>query len=175
MVSNSMEEHKKHVPIDVKCGIITLSDSKYEDYRNGIDNTDLSGKYIVNLLNEEDYNITEYKIIPDNKEMLIDTVKEMNKRKIDVIFTTGGTGLESKDITIEAIKPIYDKEVPGFGEIFRLKSYEELGSGALLSRASAGVYNRTLIFSMPGSPNAVKTAMNIIKNEIGHIVKHTRK
>ena len=107
--------------------------------------------------------------------MLLDTVKKMNEEKIDAIFTTGGTGLESRDITIETLKPLYDKEINGFGEIFRLKSYEELGSGALLSRASAGIYNKTIIFSMPGSPNAVKTAMDIISDEIGHLVKHSRK
>ncbi|OWT33447.1 molybdenum cofactor biosynthesis protein [Methanobrevibacter sp. 87.7] len=174
MKSASMEEHKKHVPIDVKCGVITLSDSKYEDSKNN-ENNDISGKNIIEILEERNHEIKQYTIIPDDKELLLKTVKEMNKKGIDVIFTTGGTGLESRDITIETLKPLYDKEVPGFGELFRLKSYEELGSGALLSRASAGVYNKTLIFSMPGSPNAVKTAMDIIKDEIAHIVKHTRK
>lgn len=174
MKSLSMEEHKKHVPTDVKCGVITLSDSKYEDSKNN-KNTDISGENIIKILEKRNHTIEQYTIIPDNKDLLLKTIKEMNKKFIDVIFTTGGTGLESRDITIETLKPLYDKEVPGFGELFRLKSYEELGSGALLSRASAGVYNKTLIFSMPGSPNAVKTAMNIIKDEIAHIVKHTRK
>lgn len=169
-----MEEHKKHVPIDVKCGVITLSDSKYKDSKEGI-NSDISGEDIINVLKEKGHEIKEYTIIPDDKDMLLDTVKKMNEEKIDAIFTTGGTGLESRDITIETLKPLYDKEINGFGEIFRLKSYEELGSGALLSRASAGIYNKTIIFSMPGSPNAVKTAMDIISDEIGHLVKHSRK
>ncbi|AGN17208.1 molybdenum cofactor biosynthesis protein B [Methanobrevibacter sp. AbM4] len=174
MKSKSMEEHKKHVPIDVKCGVITLSDSKYKDSKEGI-NSDISGEDIINVLKEKGNEIKEYTIIPDDKDMLLDTVKKMNEEKIDAIFTTGGTGLESRDITIETLKPLYDKEINGFGEIFRLKSYEELGSGALLSRASAGIYNKTIIFSMPGSPNAVKTAMDIISDEIGHLVKHSRK
>ncbi|MCI6774578.1 MAG: MogA/MoaB family molybdenum cofactor biosynthesis protein [Methanobrevibacter boviskoreani] len=174
MKSKSMEEHKKHVPIDVKCGVITLSDSKYKDSKEGI-NSDISGEDIINVLKEKGHEIKEYTIIPDDKDMLLDTVKKMNEEKIDAIFTTGGTGLESRDITIETLKPLYDKEINGFGEIFRLKSYEELGSGALLSRASAGIYNKTIIFSMPGSPNAVKTAMDIISDEIGHLVKHSRK
>lgn len=174
MKSKSMEEHKKHVPIDVKCGVITLSDSKYKDSKEGI-NSDISGEDIINVLKEKGHEIKEYTIIPDDEDMLLDTVKKMNEEKIDAIFTTGGTGLESRDITIETLKPLYDKEINGFGEIFRLKSYEELGSGALLSRASAGIYNKTIIFSMPGSPNAVKTAMGIISDEIGHLVKHSRK
>ena len=174
MKSKSMEVHKKHVPIDVKCGVITLSDSKYKDSKEGI-NSDISGEDIINVLKEKGHEIKEYTIIPDDKDMLLDTVKKMNEEKIDAIFTTGGTGLESRDITIETLKPLYDKEINGFGEIFRLKSYEELGSGALLSRASAGIYNKTIIFSMPGSPNAVKTAMDIISDEIGHLVKHSRK
>ncbi|MDD6256062.1 MogA/MoaB family molybdenum cofactor biosynthesis protein [Methanobrevibacter boviskoreani] len=174
MKSKSMEEHKKHVPIDVKCGVITLSDSKYKDSKEGI-NSDISGEDIINVLKEKGHEIKEYTIIPDDKDMLLDTVKKMNEEKIDAIFTTGGTGLESRDITIETLKPLYDKEINGFGEIFRLKSYEELGSGALLSRASAGIHNKTIIFSMPGSPNAVKTAMDIISDEIGHLVKHSRK
>ena len=174
MKSKSMEEHKKHVPIDVKCGVITLSDSKYEDSKNEID-SDISGKYIVDLLKEKGHEVVEYNIIPDEKDMLLDTVKNMINKNIDAIFTTGGTGLESRDITIETLKPLYEKEINGFGEIFRLKSYEELGSGALLSRASAGICNKTIIFSMPGSPNAVKTAMSIIADEIGHLVKHSRK
>ncbi len=173
MKSETMELHKKHTPQDIKCGVITLSDSRSnsEDGKK----TDISGKYIIDLLEEKNYEIVQYNIIADKKEDLINTIKEMNEKSCDAIFTNGGTGLESKDITIETVKTLYEKEITGFGEIFRAKSYEELGGGALLSRASAGVYNKTIIFSMPGSPNAVKTAMSIIIDEIGHLVKHTRK
>ncbi|WP_295721556.1 molybdenum cofactor biosynthesis protein B [uncultured Methanobrevibacter sp.] len=173
MKSETMDLHKKHTPPDIKCGIITLSDSR-SNSKEG-ENLDTSGKYIINLLKEKNCKIVQYNIIPDKKEELISTIKEMNEKTCDVIFTNGGTGLESKDITIETVKTLYEKEINGFGEIFRAKSYEELGSGALLSRASAGVYNKTIIFSMPGSPNAVKTAMSIIIDEIGHLVKHTQK
>lgn len=173
MKSETMDLHKKHTPQDIKCGVITLSDSR-SNSKDG-KNSDASGKYIINLLNEKNYQIVQYEIIPDEKEELISTIKEMNEKTCDVIFTNGGTGLESKDITIETVKTLYEKEINGFGEIFRAKSYEELGSGALLSRASAGIYNKTIIFSMPGSPNAVKTAMGIIIDEIGHLVKHSQK
>ncbi len=173
MKSETMDLHKKHTPQDIKCGVITLSDSRSNN-KDG-ENLDTSGKYIINLLKEKNYQIVQYEIIPDEKEELISTIKEMNEKNCDVIFTNGGTGLESKDITIETVKTLYEKEINGFGEIFRAKSYEELGSGALLSRASAGIYNKTIIFSMPGSPNAVKTAMSIIIDEIGHLVKHAQK
>ena len=93
---------------------------------------------------------------------LLDTLEDMIETGADAIFTTGGTGLEERDITIETLSPLFDKEIHGFGEIFRAKSYEELGAGSLLSRAAAGIYKKTLVFSMPGSPNAVEMGMGII-------------
>jgi len=99
----------------------------------------------------------------------------MINQEIDLIITTGGTGIESRDITIETVENIFDKKIDGFGEIFRLKSYEELGSGALLSRATAGIYKKTIIISMPGSPNAVKTGLKIIIDELNHLVNHAKR
>ena len=94
---------------------------------------------------------------------------------IDVIITNGGTGLDSRDITVETVESLFEKKLDGFGEIFRAVSYEEIGSAALLSRATAGIYKKTLIISMPGSPNAVKTALRIIIDELPHIVHHVKK
>ena len=101
-------------------------------------------------------------------------LKRFNKN-IDVILTTGGTGLDSRDITVETVEELFDKKIEGFGEIFRHQSFLEIGSGALISRATAGVYKKTVIFSMPGSPNAVKTASNIIIDEFPHLVFHAKK
>ena len=78
----------------------------------------------------------------------------------------------NRDVTIETLKPLFKKELTGFGEIFRYESYKELGTGAILSRATAGVYKNTLIISMPGSPNAVNTGLKIILSRIRHLVKH---
>jgi molybdenum cofactor biosynthesis protein B len=94
---------------------------------------------------------------------------------IDVILTTGGTGLDTRDITVETVESLFEKKIDGFGELFRAKSFEEIGSSALLSRATAGIYKKTLIFSMPGSPNAVKTELGIIIDELPHIVHHVKK
>jgi molybdenum cofactor biosynthesis protein B len=111
-------------------------------------------------------------VIPDSSELLLSTIEDITERDVDVIVTTGGTGIGIKDVTIETLKPLFEKELNGFGELFRYESYKEIGTGAILSRATAGLYKGTLIISMPGSPNAVKTGLKIISPELGHLVKH---
>jgi molybdenum cofactor biosynthesis protein B len=167
MESESMKSHKKNTPKTINCGVITLSDSKAKK-------NDLSGDYIASKIKNK-YSLKSKIIIPDEKDLLLETVEDMISEKIDVIFTTGGTGLESRDITIETLNTIFEKKIDGFGEIFRYESYKELGPGALLSRATAGVYKQCIIFSMPGSPNAVKTGLEIIINEVPHLVKHVKR
>ncbi len=175
MKSQSMENHRKNVPNEIKCGVITLSDSKFEDYqKNKNSGSDLSGQLLVENL-ETKYNLIDYCIIPDDSKMLLDTIEDMIRTKnIDVIITTGGTGIGSRDITVETLTTIFEKELNGFGEIFRAESYKELGAGAILSRATAGVYKNSIIIAMPGSPNAVKLGMDIIFNELGHIARHLK-
>ena len=172
MKSETMDEHRKKSPINISCGVITLSDSKSNDQKEG-KNTDISGKYIVDELNKK-YQVDSYKIIPDEKNKLLKSIENMIENNIDIIFTTGGTGIGHRDITIETIEPLFEKTLNGFGEIFRSKTYNDLGSGAILSRAIAGVYKETLIFSMPGSPNAVKLGISIIIDELAHLKKHLR-
>ena len=106
---------------------------------------------------------------------MIGEIEKMISDEIDVIITTGGTGLDSRDITVETVELLFNKKIEGFGELFRAKSFEEIGSAALLSRATAGIYKKTIIFSMPGSPNAVKTALNLIVDELPHFVHHVKK
>ena len=168
MKSETTEKHKKLSSTDITCGVITLSDSitTNED--------DLSGQYLADETSKR-YTLKSKIIIPDDREALIKTIKEMVDEDIDVILTTGGTGLDSRDITVETVEELFDKKIEGFGEIFRQQSFLEIGSGALISRATAGVYKKTVIFSMPGSPNAVKTASNIIIDEFPHLVFHAKK
>jgi molybdenum cofactor biosynthesis protein B len=168
-----MEEHRKSSPHSVKVGIITLSDSKYQDFRGGKTDTDLSGNLLKDSLGEV-HQVVDYKIIPDDPQKLTSTLDAMKRDGADVIITTGGTGIGERDITIETIKPLFSKELDGFGEIFRYESYKELGTGAILSRATAGVYSSTLIFALPGSPNAVNLGLKIIKPELGHLVRHLK-
>jgi len=172
MKSETMELHKSKLPIHVTCGVITLSDSLFKDSKG--EEKDLSGKHILEELNKQ-YEIKDYKIIPDDKKILKSTIETMIDNNIDIIISTGGTGLESRDITIETITPLFEKEIKGFGEIFRLESYKELGAGSLLSRATGGIYKKTIIFALPGSPNAVKMGLNIIIDELGHLKKHAQK
>lgn len=168
MKSETTEQHKKISSDDITCGIITLSDSRKSE------KLDLSGKIISEEI-ESRYTLKAKSLIPDEKDELTDTINKMINESIDVILTTGGTGLDARDITVETVESLFEKKIDGFGELFRFKSYEEIGAGALLSRATAGVYKKTLIFSMPGSPNAVKTALSLIIDELPHFVHHVNK
>lgn len=175
MKSSSMEEHRRLAPEDIICGVITLSDSKYGEFRKTgeIPEGDLSGRKLMEALSES-YSVKEYRIIPDDRHELLSAVDDMIDKGADVIFTTGGTGIGSRDITVETLRGIFEKELDGFGEIFRHLSFKKLGAGAILSRATAGVYRKTLIFALPGSPNAVELGIQIAVPELGHLVKHLR-
>ena len=167
MESETTKQHQDESSNNITCGIITLSASR--------DKTeDLSGDYIENELKKR-YTVKSREIIKDEKDDLLKSIDEMINNNVDVILTNGGTGLSERDITVESVEKLFDKKIDGFGEIFRHQSYIEIGSGALLSRATAGVYKKCCIFSMPGSPNAVKTALNIIIDELPHIVHHAKK
>lgn len=174
MKSKSMEEHRKKTPLELKCGVITLSDSKFEVYQETKNtSSDISGKLLFDALQNK-YSVEDYTIIPDDATILLSTIHKMVENKIDIIITTGGTGIGNRDITVETLKPLFEKELDGFGEIFRMESYKELGAGAILSRATAGVYKKTLIFTLPGSPNAVELGLKIVLDELGHLAKHLK-
>ncbi|WP_305513082.1 molybdenum cofactor biosynthesis protein B [Methanobrevibacter sp. V14] len=168
MKSETSAQHQKEASKELSCGIITLSDSRKSE------KLDLSGKLIAEEI-EARYTLKSKKLIPDEADDLINTIENMISNGIDVILTTGGTGLNTRDITVETVESLFEKKIDGFGELFRTKSFEEIGSAALLSRATAGVYKKTIIFSMPGSPNAVKTALNLIIEELPHFVHHLKK
>ena len=168
MKSKTAEKHKLESSNDITCSIITLSDSRTSEKR------DLTGNYLSQEI-EKKYTLKSKKLIPDDKNKLISTIENMILENVDVIITNGGTGLDTRDITVETVESLFEKKIDGFGEIFRLKSYEEIGSSALLSRATAGIYKKTIIFSMPGSPNAAKTALNLIIDELPHFVHHVKK
>jgi len=168
MKSETSAQHQKEASKELSCGIITLSDSRKSE------KLDLSGKLIAEEIDAR-YTLKSKKLIPDEADDLINTIENMISNGIDVILTTGGTGLDTRDITVETVESLFEKKIDGFGELFRTKSFEEIGSAALLSRATAGVYKKTIIFSMPGSPNAVKTALNLIIEELPHFVHHLKK
>lgn len=168
MKSDTANEHKKQSSNDLDCSVITLSDSRKSE------KLDLSGKIISDEIKSR-YTLKNKSLIPDESEKLKNEIETHINEGVDVIFTTGGTGLDTRDITVETVESLFEKKIDGFGELFRAKSYEEIGSAALLSRATAGIYKKTLIFSMPGSPNAVKTALSLIIDELPHFVHHIKK
>jgi len=138
----------------------------------GHKNSDVSGSLIADAL-KENHDLVFYSVIPDDAGLLVSTINHIVENyDVDVIITTGGTGIGSRDVTVETLKGIFDKELNGFGEIFRYESYKELGTGAILSRATAGVYKNKLIIALPGSPNAVNLGLTIVLPELGHLVKH---
>ena len=168
MESDTSKQHQNESSKDIICGVITLSDSRKSK------KADLSGQYIAEEI-EKRYILKSRSLIPDEKDDLLNAIENMVNEGVDVILTTGGTGLASRDITVETVESLFEKKIDGFGELFRAKSYEEIGAAALLSRATAGIYKTSVIFSMPGSPNAVKTALELIIGELPHIVHHMKK
>ena len=167
----SVQEHKKATPYTVTCKVITISDTRTKE-------TDKSGKLMISLLEEKGINVLEYEIVKDEESFIEKALREgCENEEIDVILTNGGTGIAKRDVTIETVSKLLDKEIVGFGELFRMLSYtEDIGSAAILSRAIAGVSNNTAIFSTPGSSGAVKLAMNkLILPELGHVVSEIKK
>ncbi|HWE03641.1 MAG TPA: MogA/MoaB family molybdenum cofactor biosynthesis protein [Tepidisphaeraceae bacterium] len=153
-----------------RCVVITLSDTRTEA-------TDTSGRRIRELLAETGHAVVEYRIIPDEADELHHLLTEMLTRgDIDAVLTNGGTGVSRRDRTIEVVQRHLDQELPGFGEIFRSLSFDEIGSGAMMSRAVAGIGRGKVIFAMPGSTPAVELAMSrLILPELKHLLNELRK
>ncbi|MFD6439481.1 molybdenum cofactor biosynthesis protein B [Peribacillus sp. NPDC060186] len=167
----SVKEHKKAITKAIRCKVITVSDTRNKE-------TDKSGALMIELLKLNGHEVTEYEIVKDEAGAIQGAVTAgCENSQVDVILTNGGTGIAKRDVTIEAVKELMTKEIPGFGELFRMLSYQEdIGSAAILSRAIAGVVNNKAVFSTPGSSGAVRLAMNkLILPELGHVVGELRK
>ncbi|GIX06844.1 MAG: molybdenum cofactor biosynthesis protein B [Candidatus Poribacteria bacterium] len=149
----------------VSCAVITVSDTRTVE-------TDTSGAYIQQALQKHGHRVVHYEIIPDEPEIIRDRLERLTgQEEPQAILFTGGTGISKRDTTYDVVAAFLEKTLPGFGEIFRYLSYLEIGSGAIMSRATAGVARNTVIFSIPGSRNAVELAMNkLILNELSHLV-----
>jgi molybdenum cofactor biosynthesis protein B len=155
-----------HKPLHVTGAVITVSTTRTEE-------SDVSGRIIKDLLREGDVEITHYAVIPDNVERIRSEVYTA-LGVASCIIVTGGTGLTSDDCTIEAVAPLLEKKMDGFGELFRMKSYDEIGTAAILSRAVAGIIGGRAVFCIPGSSKAVTLATrDIIVPEIRHILTHS--
>lgn len=178
MKESTPEIHKKNTKKSFSFALITISTSRYEKYEASAspeEAEDLSGKAIKELLEASDHKVSFYRLVSDTKSSVTEAVFAALDSSADIIITSGGTGLSPKDLTIESITPLFEKEIPGFGELFRYKSLEEIGTSVILTRAIAGVIKGKAVFCLPGSPNAVKLALSeIIIPEAGHIVRHVR-
>lgn len=154
----------------INCAVITVSDTRVVD-------TDKSGQLIHELLWGANHAITAYVILKDEPTLIQDEIEKLRERTdVDVIILNGGTGIAPRDTTYDAVEKLLSKTLPGFGEIFRFLSYQEIGSRAIASRAIAGTCQGKLIFSLPGSSNAVRLAMEkLILPEIVHLVGQIHK
>jgi molybdenum cofactor biosynthesis protein B len=163
-----VEDHRKTAVAGVRCAVFTVSDTRAAE-------TDVSGRTIVELLESASHVVAKRQILRDDPKDVHDAVLGQIGG-VDAIITTGGTGITSRDSTYEAIAGLFEKQIDGFGELFRSLSYQEIGSAAMMTRACAGVARGTAIFILPGSEHAVRLAMTkLILPEIGHVVRELRR
>jgi len=163
-------EHRAAAPASVRCAVLTVSDTRTID-------TDTSGRAIADLLAEAGHVVHERRVVPDEPEAVRAQVEAwLDFPGIDVVLTTGGTGLTMRDRTFEALDGLMEKRLDGFGELFRMLSYAEIGPAAMLSRAVAGAARGRIVFAMPGSEPAVRLAMTkLVLPELGHLVREVRR
>jgi len=154
--------------------IITCSTSRFRQEKSGEKPSDPSGDLIENRMKEHGHSVRGRRLVPDDEKILLSTLSEALKNpEVDSIIVTGGTGVSQDDITIEVAERVFEKKLPGFGEALRRISYDEIGSPAILTRATAGIALKKPIFCIPGSPDAVKRSLDkLILPELAHILKH---
>lgn len=170
-VSSSTEQHRREAPSSVRCLVVTVSDTRTPE-------TDRSGALARELLEASGYAIAGMRIVPDEYERIQALLREAaDDPAVEAVLLNGGTGIAGRDTTYEAVRDVLHKEMPGFGEIFRMLSFtEDIGSAAILSRAIAGTIGTTAVFSMPGSTGAVKLAMTrLIVPELRHVMRELYK
>lgn len=162
--------HKSHAPKQVRFMLITVSDSRTPE-------TDTSGQLMRRLAEEAGHAVTGSAVVPDDPPRVEETVLAAVARgDVDVVVLNGGTGMSSRDGTYEVVSRLLDKRMDGFGELFRMLSWQQVGSAAMLSRAVGGICRGKAVFSVPGSPKAGDLAMrSLILPEAGHLVFETRR
>ncbi|MCH2124532.1 MAG: molybdenum cofactor biosynthesis protein MoaB [Pirellulaceae bacterium] len=169
-MSTTPEEHKSDAPTSIRCAVVTVSDTRTLE-------TDTGGRTLIEHLEVAGHQVVLRKIIPDQSQpmrALLDHCRE--SEEIDAVLMTGGTGVTARDQTFETVTSYLTKTLPGYGELFRLLSYEEIGAAAMLSRATGGLMDRTIVLTMPGSRAAVLLAMKkLVIPELSHLVREARR
>ncbi len=164
------QQHRSSAPSVIQCAVLTVSDSRTFT-------TDRGGQTIVDLLTECGHQVVSRSIVPDERlrirQLVLDWADQV---EIDAILLTGGTGISPRDQTFETISELLDSVLPGYGELFRWLSFQEIGPAAMLSRSLGGLIRQTVLLTMPGSPAAVRLAMQrLILPELGHLVQQAGK
>ena len=161
------KEHKASVPQKIQVAVISVSTTRTLD-------EDKSGHWMVKRAIKEGHVVVYHQVIPDQSETIKQTLQDvLAAHTPEIVLLTGGTGIGPQDVTIEAVRPLFSKELTAFGALFAQLSYEEIDSAALLSRATAGLIGQAIIFCLPGSLKACKLACKaLIFHELGHLVKH---
>lgn len=169
-MANVPEQHRQEAPSNVGCAVVTVSDTRTLE-------TDVGGRTAVELLEAAGHGVRLREIVPDEPEDIRRLLAEASDRDdIDAVLITGGTGLGGRDRTFETVVAMLQKQLPGYGELFRMLSYRQIGAAAMLSRAVGGLIDRTVVLTMPGSPAAVQLAVEkLIVPELGHLVREARR
>ncbi|QDT01287.1 MogA/MoaB family molybdenum cofactor biosynthesis protein [Adhaeretor mobilis] len=168
--SPTVKLHRQQSPESVACAVITVSDTRTLE-------TDRGGAMLVELLTGAGHEVIARQILPDDPQLLAAAVRQFSvDENIDAILLTGGTGISPRDQTPEALAGVFTKELPGYGELLRVLSYEEIGPAAMLSRATGGLVDQTVVLTMPGSTAAVRLATEkLILPELAHLVREATK
>jgi len=167
------EQHKKKGPDIVNLALVIVSTSKFNESKEMKISSDKTIPLVQQILDQNPgIFLTSSEIVSDNQVQIVEMLERLlNDSSLHAILFSGGTGLTPKDVTYEAIKPLLEKTIDGFGELFRYLSYKDIGPSSMLSRALAGKIKNKAIFLLPGSPNAVKLALNkLILPEIKHVI-----
>lgn len=176
-MSETSRRHKAEAPASVGFAVLICSSSRYQDLKTRRSVDDPSGDLIVEILRRAGHPVISKEIVPDDTVLIGKYVsRALGSEKVDAIIVCGGTGISPRDVTIEAVRPMLVKTLPGFGELFRKLSFDAVGSAAVLTRALAGVADQgKAVFCIPGSPQAAKLVLEkLILPEVGHILKHAR-
>jgi molybdenum cofactor biosynthesis protein B len=160
------EEHKATAPTSIGCFVLTVSDTRTPE-------NDTGGAVIRELLSAAGHAVVGSTIVRDEPTDVARVVREAcTDARVQAVILTGGTGITSRDSTFEAVEALLDKRLPGFGELFRVLSYEQVGAAAMLSRAQMGIHARRIVVSLPGSPGACRLALEkLLLPELGHLVR----
>ena len=163
------EQHRRQGQQRLRVAVVTVSTSRYAKMKARTEYTDEGGDAAAERAEAAGHKVSRRAMVSDDRAMIRREVKRFLESGDDVLLLTGGTGLSSRDVTVETVRPFFEKELEGFGELVRRLGFEEIGTSAVLTRATAGVASGKLILCMPGSPGAVRTAMKAFAGEFAHV------